>query len=137
MSSGRRRISTVLGVFTLASLGPLLVWDAVPERFPARAHDVLGAVPLMVVAFAYVAHQGMWRVSAMEFAKVTLAAIAFLFWALNQLWPDPPRATLFNDIAITAFVLDVVLVIFGWPPAPKATGDGGDQAVAQKMRTVL
>jgi hypothetical protein len=33
----------------------------------------------------------------------------------NQLWPDLPQATLFNDIAIALFVLDVFLVIIGWP----------------------
>jgi hypothetical protein len=37
------------------------------------------------------------------------------FWAANQLWPDLPQATLFNDIAIALFVLDVFLVIIGWP----------------------
>ncbi len=34
----------------------------------------------------------------------------------NQLWPEHTAATLFNDIAIALFVLDVFLVIVGWPP---------------------
>ena len=33
-----------------------------------------------------------------------------------QLWPDFHQATLFNDLAIALFVLDVFLVILGWPP---------------------
>jgi hypothetical protein len=33
----------------------------------------------------------------------------------NQLWPDLRQATLFNDIAIAPFVLDVFLVMIGWP----------------------
>jgi hypothetical protein len=44
-----------------------------------------------------------------------LLAIAFLFWAANQLWPGSAYATLFNDVAIALFVLDVFLVIVGWP----------------------
>ena len=34
-----------------------------------------------------------------------MLAVAFLFWAANQLWPDLPQATPFNDIAIVLFVL--------------------------------
>jgi hypothetical protein len=40
---------------------------------------------------------------------------AFLNWAANQLWPDLREATFFNDIAIALFVLDVILVMIGWP----------------------
>jgi len=53
----------------------------------------------------------------MEFAKAIMLAAAFLFWAANQLWPALPQATLFNDIAIALFVLDVFLVMVGWPAA--------------------
>jgi hypothetical protein len=42
-------------------------------------------------------------------------AAAFLFWAANQFWPSLPQASLFNDIAIGLFVLDVFFVIAGWP----------------------
>jgi uncharacterized membrane protein len=51
----------------------------------------------------------------MEVVKAIMLAVAFLFWAANQLWPDLPQATLFNDIAIAFFVLDVFLVMVGWP----------------------
>jgi hypothetical protein len=122
-------LSVLLGVVTLASLAPLLVWDASPGLFPARAHDVLAAVPLTVVAIAYLVYQGMRRVAAVEFVKALLSALAFGFWAMNQLLPDHPRATLFNDIAVAAFVLDVVLVIVGWPPAAEAPGPGVRDAV--------
>jgi hypothetical protein len=50
-----------------------------------------------------------------EFVKAIVLAAAFLFWAANQLWPDLRQATLFNDIAIALFVLDVLLVMIGWP----------------------
>jgi hypothetical protein len=124
MSRSLPSLRAVLGVVTLASLGPLIVWDVSPEVFPARAHQVLAATPLTVVALALLVHQGIRRVAPMEFAKAILSAIAFVFWAMNQLLPDDPRATLFNDVAVAAFVLDVVLVILGWPaaPAPSAAG---------------
>jgi Flp pilus assembly protein protease CpaA len=47
--------------------------------------------------------------------KAVMLAVAFLFWAVNQLWPDLRQATFFNDIAIALFVLDVFLVMVGWP----------------------
>lgn len=132
--------TTVLGALTLASLGPLLVWDVSPRIFPDRAHDVLAALPLTAVALAYLVYQRMRRAVLMEFAKAVLSAIAFIFWALNQLLPDHPHATLFNDIAIAAFVLDVVLVIVGCP-RPKeetrrridgpAARHGDDQAIEE------
>ena len=68
-----------------------------------------------MIAIAYLLYQSARRPSAKEFLKAMMLAVAFLFWAANQLWPDLPQATLFNDIAIALFVLDVFLVIIGWP----------------------
>ena len=44
-----------------------------------------------------------------------LLTAAFLFWATNQFWPEHTLATLFNDVAVALFVLDVCLAIFDWP----------------------
>ena len=93
----------------------LLTWDVNPKWFPARAHDSLAAFPLAMIAIAYVLYQTARRPSAMEFVKAIMLAAAFLFWAANQLWPEARAATLFNDIAIALFVLDVFLVMIGWP----------------------
>ncbi|MGA3027943.1 MAG: hypothetical protein ABSF98_24585 [Bryobacteraceae bacterium] len=127
-----RAISVVLGVVTLAGVAALLAWDAFPGLFPARAHDVLGAFPLAMIAFAYLVYQGAHRPAPLEFVKAILLAVAFLFWAANQFWPDARRATLFNDIAIALFVLDVFLVTIGWPSSSpdesfaETWGDPGD-----------
>jgi hypothetical protein len=110
-----RVVATWLGVLTLMTLGLLLACDAEPHLFPADAHDLLAALPLVLVALAYVAYQAARRAPPMEWAKTILLAVAFLFWAANQLWPDRRVATLFNDIAVAAFVLDVLLVMVGWP----------------------
>lgn len=93
----------------------LLVWDALPMLFPTRAHEVLGAFPLALIALAYLAYQTIRRPGAQELFKAILLAIAFLLWAANQFWPAKPCATLLNDIAISLFVLDVFLVMIGWP----------------------
>jgi uncharacterized membrane protein len=111
----RRVLPVILGVVTLASVGVLLAWDAFPRLFPARAHDVLAAFPLAMIAFAYIVYQSAHRLARMEFVKAIMLAVAFLFWAANQLWPDLRQATLFNDVAIALFVLDVFLVMVGWP----------------------
>jgi len=106
----------VLGIVTLASVVVLFVWNAAPQLFPARAHDLLGAFSLAMTAMAYLVYQAAHRPPAREFAKAVMLSVAFLFWAGNQLWPGSRYATLLNDIAIALFVFDVFLVIVGWPP---------------------
>lgn len=105
----------ILGVVTLAGVGVLLVWEFLPGLFPARAHNLLASFPLAMIAFAYIFYQIVHRPARMEFVKAIMLAVAFLFWAANQRWPNLRQATLFNDIAIALFVLDVFLVILGWP----------------------
>jgi hypothetical protein len=116
LDRAHRAIAVIAGVITLASVAVLLAWDAFPRLFPAKAHDVLGAFPLAMIAVAYLVYQHAHRPPIREFFKAVMLAVAFLFWAANQLWPESPRATLYNDIAIALFVLDVFLVIVGWPP---------------------
>ena len=72
-----------------------------------------------MIAVACIVYQLLHRPAPAEFAKAIMLAVAFLFWAANQFWPNLPQATLFNDIAIGLFVLDVFLVIAGWPPASR------------------
>ena len=55
------------------------------------------------------------RPARLELVKAVLLVAAFLFWAANQFWPELPQATLFNDVAIALFILDVFLVMIGWP----------------------
>jgi hypothetical protein len=110
-----RVLPVILGVVTLVSVGVLLAWDVFPRLFPARAHNILGAFPLVSIALAYIVYQNAHRPVRKEFVKAMMLAVAFLFWAANQLWPESRQATLFNDVAISLFVLDVFLVIVGWP----------------------
>jgi hypothetical protein len=88
---------------------------------------VLGAFPLAMIAVAYLVYQFAHRPRPQEWIKAILLAVAFLFWAANQFWPDIPQATLFNDIAIGLFVLDVFLVMIGWPT------DSADESFAETV----
>lgn len=115
LDRGRRVLPVILGVLTLAAVGVLFVWDAFPRLFPPRSHDFLAAFSLGMIALAYLVYQIAHRPARMEFLKAAMLAVAFLFWAANQLWPNLPQAMLFNDIAIALFVLDVFLVMLGWP----------------------
>jgi hypothetical protein len=115
LDRAHRAIPLVLGGVTLISVGVLLAWDVNPNFFPARAHDILAALPLALIAIAYLLYQCVRRPAAKEFVKAMVLAAAFLFWAVNQFWPELPQATLFNDIAIGLFILDVFLVMIGWP----------------------
>jgi uncharacterized membrane protein len=74
-----------------------------------------------MIALAYLVYQIVHRPPRKEFAKAIMLAAAFLFWGANQLWPSLPQATLYNDIAIALFVLDVFLVMVGWPPTSPDT----------------
>ena len=112
-----RALPLLLAVLTLVTVMVLLVWDAVPGLFPAKAHDWLGALPLALIDVAYLVYQTIRRPGPQELFKAALLAIAFLLWAANQLWPTSPRANLYNDLAIALFVLDVFFVIAGWPAA--------------------
>jgi hypothetical protein len=105
----------ILGVVTLAAVGVLFAWDVWPWYFPAHSHDLLAALPLSMIAVAYLVYQTAHRPPVREMVKAILLAVAFLFWAANQFWPDLPQATLFNDLAIALFVLDVFVVMIGWP----------------------
>jgi hypothetical protein len=109
-----------LGAATLVVTVPLLVWDAAPSAFPRGAHGPLAAVPLTVIGVALLVHQRL-RGSRSDFLKAWISAIAFFSWALNQIVPDERWAMICNDLAVTAFILDVALVILGWP-APVTPG---------------
>jgi hypothetical protein len=110
-----RVLPVILGVVSLTGAGALFAWEFFPRLFPARSHDFLAAFSLATIAFAYLVYQIAHRPARMEFAKAIMLAVAFLFWAANQLWPDARQAILFNDVAIALFVLDVFLVMAGWP----------------------
>ncbi|MGA2752788.1 MAG: hypothetical protein ABSE53_03405 [Terracidiphilus sp.] len=121
LSRSKRLVPAILGTVTLAGVAVLLSWDAAPRLFPAGSHHLLAAFSLATIALAYLVYQIAHRPAAMEFLKAIMLAVAFLFWAANQFWPSLPQATLFNDIAIALFVLDVFLVIVG---RPKTSPDG-------------
>lgn len=111
----RRVVPLVLGMVTLAGVALLFVEDARPRLLPAGSHDVLAAFSLAMIACAYMVFQLLHRRPLAELVKTILLAAAFLFWAANQFWPNLPQASLYNDIAIGLFVLDVFFVIVGWP----------------------
>lgn len=120
-------VSRTIALVTVLTLAPLIAWDVAPQAFPARAHDALAAIPLALIAVACLAHPIVRRAHRLEIAKAAMLAAAFLFWAANQWLPEHPLSTVFNDIAVALFVIDVFLAIFGWPdtgtqePAPQPT----------------
>lgn len=115
LDRAHRALPLILGLVTLAGVAGLLAWDAHPQLFSSRSHDFLAAFSLATIAFAYLIYQIVHRPAPKEFVKAIMLTAAFLFWAANQLWPDLRQAILFNDIAAALFVLDVFLVMIGWP----------------------
>jgi uncharacterized membrane protein len=121
LGHSQRFLPVILGAVTLAGVAVLLSWDAFPRLFPAGIHAVLATFSLAMIALAYLVYQIALRPARMEFLKAIMLVLAFLFWAANQFWPDSPQSTLFNDLAIALFVLDVFLVIVGWPRTSRDT----------------
>jgi hypothetical protein len=117
LDQAHRAVPVILAVNTMAGVVLLLVCDLWPTLFPVRFHGYIEAFPLAMIAVSYLVYQSVHRPSAKEWLKAILLAIAFFFWAANQFWTNPHQATIFNDIAIALFVLDVFLVIVGWPAA--------------------
>jgi hypothetical protein len=116
LDRAHRALSVILGAVTLAVVGAVLLCDAFPHMLAGKSHDILAAVSLASIAFAYLIYQAAHRPPWREWAKAIMLALAFLFWAANQVWPDPHQAVILNDLAIALFVLDVFLVMVGWPP---------------------
>ena len=136
MSAALRALPTGVGVLTLLTVAVLLIGDASPQLLSARAHDILAALPLVLVAIAYVLLQGVRGARPTDWAKALIVSLAFLFWAANQIWADRTTATLFNDVAIALFVLDVFLVLIGWPSGPRSDAAGESDAAAAGMATL-
>jgi hypothetical protein len=117
LDRAHRALSVFLGAVTLAVVGAALLCDALPSLLPGKGHDILAAISLAMIAFSYLIYQAAHRPAWREFAKAVMLALAFFFWAANQVWPDPHQAVILNDLAIALFVLDVFLVMVGWPPS--------------------
>jgi hypothetical protein len=99
------------GSLATISLVPLLGWDAAPTRFPRGTHDVLGATPLVAIAAAHLAQQCVVKPSLVDWLRAIVVVSAFGAWAVNQYWPDHPLATVWNDVAIALFVIDIFVSI--------------------------
>ena len=139
LNRAHRFLPVVLGVLTLAAVAVLFVWDGFPWLFPSGSHDLLAAFSLAMIALAYLVYQWAHRPAPLELVKAVLLAVAFLFWAANQYWSKLPQAVFFNDIAIGLFILDVFLVIAGWPPAAAdssfaETGVQAEKAESDRLR---
>ncbi|MDP9325671.1 MAG: hypothetical protein M3O87_03945, partial [Candidatus Dormibacteraeota bacterium] len=99
----------------LGAAGVLLVLDFTKNFLTSGAHSVLSAAPLALIAVAYLTHQSLRRLTLLRALKVALLATAFLLWSAYQLFPSLPYGPVFNDLAITLFVLDVALIVSGRP----------------------
>ncbi len=119
-------LRSVTAGLMLLSVGVLLVCDAAPGRFPAKVHWALAPLSLGLTAVAILLFYVAKGASLAEWVKALMVALAFLFWAANQLCSDVTIATDLNDIAIALFVLDVFLVIVRWP-APSEARVGWEQ----------
>ena len=90
----------------LLSLAALLVCNLVPAWCPA--HNVVAAAALILIGAIWIVYRVSGRASKPDMVKAVLLALAFFFWAANQLLTGNV-AVYCNDAAIALFVLDVLL----------------------------
>ncbi|HEV2275740.1 MAG TPA: hypothetical protein VGR96_16320 [Acidobacteriaceae bacterium] len=115
LDKAHRALPVALGVLTLLGVGALFAWDIHSAFFSAGMHAALEASSLALIALAYLVYQSAHRPPLKEWIKAIMLVAAFLFWAANQVWPKAHQALVFNDVAIGLFILDVFLVMVGWP----------------------
>lgn len=107
----RPRLPALLATAALLLLAPLLVWNFAPGHFAAHAHDHLAPLPLAFIAISHFLWQRGRRPGGRQLLQAAMLSTGFLLWAATQLWPDAPRALLWNDVAIGLFVVDLYLSI--------------------------
>jgi len=93
--------------------GALAAVDLLPG-IPPRAHGIVSALPLVLIALSFLVYQAHSRPTLAQLAKASLLCVAFLLWALFQLFPAVPHSALLNDAAIVLLSLDVALIV--WSP---------------------
>jgi hypothetical protein len=110
----QRVLRSLTAGLMLVSVAVLLVCDATPGLFSAKIHWAIAPMSLGITGVAILLFYVARDAPLAEWAKALIAALAFFFWAANQLCTDVTIATDLNDVAIALFVLDVFLAIVGW-----------------------
>ena len=88
LDRAHRSLPTIIGGLTLALAVLLIVGDFYPRVFSVLTHDSFSAIPLLLIALAYLIYQSVRRPGFADFSKAVLLAIAFVFWAVCQ-WSRP------------------------------------------------
>jgi hypothetical protein len=113
-----RTLPAALAALALLLVVPLALWNLVPARFPAGAHDALGALPLALVAVGYLWHRLSARPSRRQAIQAAMLAAGFGLWSATQVWPQWRYALVLNDLAIGLFVSELFLTITARPAGP-------------------
>jgi hypothetical protein len=102
-----------LALAALGSAVVLLGWDGLASPAATRAHRVLSALPLLLIAAAALGWQVWQRAGRATLIKTVILAAGFGCWATGQLLSAPAPSAVCNDVAIGLFVLDAALVVAG------------------------
>jgi len=104
----------IVGVrsLTLAALpiaGILVLSNCV--SIPPAWHAFLSSLPLGLAGFSYALLQFHLAPPTRTLLKRLLLAATFIIWAIDQLLPAGPLATLLGDLVIATYVLDLFWLI--------------------------
>jgi hypothetical protein len=74
---------------------------------PEQTHGYLSSLPLALAGFGYALLQIALHPSRATLLKRLLLAATFVGWAVDQMLPAGPVATVIGDMVIAAYVLDL------------------------------
>ena len=100
------RVTTISVMAKCALLGALILL-MLNQFVPADVHAWLSSIPLALVGAGYILLQIHLRPSREILLKRLVLAMAFLFWAVDQLLPSGRLAVFIGDAVIGAYVLDL------------------------------
>ncbi|HYA18823.1 MAG TPA: hypothetical protein VEF06_15220 [Bryobacteraceae bacterium] len=105
----RMPISKVLTKAAL--LASVILLAAVIKGIPDHLHAWLSSAPLALAGLGYAVLQFIIRPDRTTLLKRLMLAATFVAWAVDQLLPPGPAATILGDFVIGAYVLDLSWII--------------------------
>jgi hypothetical protein len=100
-------------LLSLAGIVALIASDLHHSFKDSLIHERLDAWPLMMIGVSYITLQFAIKQDLHERLKGIFLGIAFLCWGAEQLLPPSRLVTILDECAVTIFVVDVSVIIWG------------------------
>jgi len=106
-------LSTLFFVMALAGVAALIATDSLHHYDVTLVHQRLDSLPLTMIGLSYITLHFGPNYKLADRLKGIFLGFAFLLWGGEQLIPPSRLATLMDEGAVTIFVVDVSVIIWG------------------------